>query len=188
MKYPFDLEDFAARHLGGDVERLAELSLGTILAHPQVYGASVLGGDDCDDTNLAWEVYYRLWCVERFRKPPVASSDGTECKGEQWMRGDTMNSFRTLFGREIAGGGLDSGRVVGFKETPVQPQIVVDAIVESETNLEVIARGEDMTVVAELANGKVYTLSGAFLGPQSDYAPEDGTVSLTFQGIRGDWS
>lgn len=83
---------------------------------------------------------------------------------------------------------LGSGRVVGFKETPVQPQIVVDAIVESETNLEAIARGEDMTVVAELANGKVYTLSGAFLGPQSDYAPEDGTVSLTFQGIRGDWS
>ena len=78
MEYTFDLDDFAARHLGGDVERLAELSLGTIQAQPQVYGTSVLGGDDCDDTNLAWEVYYRLWCVERFRKPPVASSDGTE--------------------------------------------------------------------------------------------------------------
>ena len=115
MEYTFDIDDFAARHLGGDVERLAELSLGTIQAQPQVYGTSVLGGDDCDDTNLAWEVYHRLWGVERFRKSLAASPDATECRGEQWMRGDTMNSFRTLFGREIAGDGSDSGRVVGFK-------------------------------------------------------------------------
>lgn len=83
---------------------------------------------------------------------------------------------------------VGSGRVVGFRETPVQPQIAGDFVVEPEMDLKAIAEGEDMTVVARLANGKVYTLSGAFLGPQSDYAPEDGTVSLTFQGIRGDWS
>lgn len=83
---------------------------------------------------------------------------------------------------------LGSGRIVGFRETPVQPQIAGDFVVEPAMDLKAIAEGEDMTVVARLANGMVYTLSGAFLGPQSDYAPEDGTVSLTFQGIRGDWS
>ena len=114
-KYTFDLEGFAARHLAGDVEKLAELSLGEIQVLPLVYGFSTLDSADCDDTNLAWEVYYRLWGVERFRKSPVESSDRTECKDEQWMRGDTMNSFRTLFGREIVGDGSDSGRVVGFK-------------------------------------------------------------------------
>ena len=81
MEYTFDLDDFAARHLGGDVERLAELSLGTIQAQPQVYGTSVLGGDDCDDTNLAWEVYHRLWGVERFRKSLAASPDATAGTG-----------------------------------------------------------------------------------------------------------
>ena len=83
---------------------------------------------------------------------------------------------------------LGSGRVVGFSETPVQPQITGDFVVEPETDLRALAEGEDMTVVARLANGMIYTLSGAFLGPQADFSPEDGTVSLTFQGIRGDWS
>ena len=112
--YAFDLEGFAARHLGGNLEALAELSLGTIRALPLVYGFDTLDAADCDDTNLAWEVYYRLWGIERVRESPLASPNDPKYKCEQWMRGDTMNSFRTLFGREIEDDVSAPDSIVGF--------------------------------------------------------------------------
>ena len=114
-KYTFDLEGFAARHLAGDVEKLAELSLGEIQVLPLVYGFSTLDSADCDDTNLAWEVYRRLWGVKCVRESPGAPPDDLECRSKQWMRGDTMNSFRTLFGREIEDGGVAPDPVSGFQ-------------------------------------------------------------------------
>ena len=113
--YAFDLEGFAAWHLGGNVEKLAELSLGTIQALPLVYGFSTLDSADCDDTNLAWEVYFRLWGVERVRESPPALAGGSASGCEQWMRGDTMNSFRTLFGLEIEDDCSAPDTIVGFK-------------------------------------------------------------------------
>ena len=109
--YTFDLEGFAERHLGGNLEALAELSLGTIRGLPLVYGFDTLDSADCDDTNLAWEVYYRLWGIEC----PLAPPNDSECICEEWMRGDTINSFRTLFGREIDDIGSAPDAVVGFK-------------------------------------------------------------------------
>ena len=113
--YTFDLEGFAERHLGGNLEALAELSLGTIRGLPLVYGFDTLDSADCDDTNLAWEVYYRLWGIESVRECPPAPPDDPEYRCEEWMRGDTMNSFRTLFGREIEDVGSAPDPVVGFK-------------------------------------------------------------------------
>ena len=113
--YAFDLEDFAARHLCGNVEKLAELSLGTIQALPLVYGFSTLDSADCDDTNLVWEVYFRLWGVESIRESPPAPPDDPDYRCEQWMRGDTMNSFRTLFGREVVDDDSAPDPIVGFK-------------------------------------------------------------------------
>lgn len=82
-----------------------------------------------------------------------------------------------------------SGRVIGFKETPVTPTITGSFYVDADFPLETLRSETDMTIVAELANGMRYTLSGAFLsGDSADFSPEDGTVSLTFSGIRGDWS
>jgi len=114
-EYAFDLEGFAARHLGGNVEKFAELSLGEIQVLPLVYGFSTLDSADCDDTNLAWEVYHRLWGIERVRESPPVPPNDSECRCEQRMRGDTMNSFRTLFGREIEDGGVAPDPVSGFE-------------------------------------------------------------------------
>ena len=114
-KYTFDLEGFAALHLGGNVEELAGLSFRTIQVLPLVYGFSTLDSADCDDTNLAWEVYHRLWGVERVRESPGAPHDDLEHRSEQWMRGDTMNSFRTLCGREIEDDGVAPDPVSGFQ-------------------------------------------------------------------------
>lgn len=82
-----------------------------------------------------------------------------------------------------------SGRVIGYKETPVTPSISGSFFVTSDFPLDKLRTAVDMTIVAELANGMHYTLSDAFLaGTDASFQPEDGHVTLTFNGIRGDWS
>ena len=44
-----------------------------------------------------------------------------------------------------------------------------------------------MTITAELANGKVYTLSGAWLEGETSAKGDDGTVDLEFAGLKGIW-
>lgn len=82
-----------------------------------------------------------------------------------------------------------SGRVIGYSETPVVPSISGNFYVDSDFPLEKLRTATDMTIVAELANGMRYTLSDAFLAvDNANFAPEDGTVQLVFNGVRGDWS
>ena len=82
-----------------------------------------------------------------------------------------------------------SGRTIGYKETPVTPTISGSFYVDPAFPLDKLRNAADMTIVAELANGMVYTLSHAFLtGGDSNFNPEDGNVTLNFSGIRGDWS
>lgn len=82
-----------------------------------------------------------------------------------------------------------SGRVIGYSETPVVPSISGNFYVDADFPLEKLRTATDMTIVAELANGMRYTLSDAFLaGDNANFAPEDGTVQLVFNGVRGDWS
>lgn len=44
-----------------------------------------------------------------------------------------------------------------------------------------------MTVTAELADGSVYVLSGAYLVDETKVTGDDAKVSLKFEGIQGDW-
>lgn len=44
------------------------------------------------------------------------------------------------------------------------------------------------TVVAELANGKSYTLSEAFIEGEMNYDSDAGTVAMKFVGTNGRWS
>ena len=50
-----------------------------------------------------------------------------------------------------------------------------------------LQQGEDMTIVAEFANGRVYVLSGAYLTEEQEFNADDGTVTLRFDGMHGDW-
>ena len=52
---------------------------------------------------------------------------------------------------------------------------------------QMLQQGENMTIVAEFANGRVYTLSGAYLTDEQEYNADDGTVTLRFDGMHGDW-
>jgi len=75
----------------------------------------------------------------------------------------------------------------GMKETAMEPFIKVSAIFMPGFPLDTLQTNTEMTITAELANGKVYTLSGAFLKGEPSVKGEDGTVELEFSGKRGQW-
>ncbi|MDO9235947.1 MAG: phage tail tube protein [Aquabacterium sp.] len=75
----------------------------------------------------------------------------------------------------------------GMKETALEPYVKLSAIFMPDFPLDKLQTNTDMTITAELANGKVYTLSGAFLAGESSAKGEDGTTELQFSGKRGQW-
>lgn len=75
----------------------------------------------------------------------------------------------------------------GYKETALEPYVKVSAILTKDFPLEAVQAGTEMTVTAELSNGRVYTLSGAFLKGESAAKGDDGTVDLEFAGDKGQW-
>lgn len=109
--YSFDLEAFTNRYLDGNVKNLSKMSLTAMKVRPRQYDFATKDHLDCDDTNLAWEIYNRVWGLERM---PESSPNA-----DGWLhmnfRGDTMNSFRSLFGREILVKDGDEFIVQGFK-------------------------------------------------------------------------
>lgn len=82
---------------------------------------------------------------------------------------------------------MGSAGVAGFKETARAPFVKGTFIFTSGFPLEKLDESTDMTVTAELANGKVYTLSGAYLVGESTVKGDDGEVDLEFNGLKGIW-
>ena len=78
--------------------------------------------------------------------------------------------------------------VVGYSETPIAPSISGTFFVPNDFPMERLMSATDMTIVAELANGKVFTLSDAFVAGEATVSASDGTTSLTFNGIKGNWA
>lgn len=75
-----------------------------------------------------------------------------------------------------------------YKETERTPYVAVTSVVTQEFPVEKLKSGTEMTVTAELANGKTYVLSGAYLVEEPSYAADDGTTTLRFEGSKGVWS
>ena len=68
--YCFDLESFTKKFLNGDIRNLAKLSLGWMHVLPHQYDFLLMDHMDCDDTNLSWEIYNRIWGLERMPESP----------------------------------------------------------------------------------------------------------------------
>ncbi|WP_424195541.1 phage tail tube protein [Ampullimonas aquatilis] len=75
----------------------------------------------------------------------------------------------------------------GLKETAMEPYVKLSALFTSDFPLTTLQGGIDMTVTAEMPNGKVYTLSGAFIKGDTTVKADDGTVDLEFGGSKGVW-
>ena len=77
--------------------------------------------------------------------------------------------------------------VAGYKETAQEPYLKVSAVFTPGFPVQTLTTSTNMTVTAELANGKVYTLTGAFLRAEPAANGEEGSVELEFSGTAGIW-
>lgn len=77
--------------------------------------------------------------------------------------------------------------VAGYKETAERPYIKLSAILVPGFPIATLVTGKDMTITAELANGNIYTLSGAWMEGEAAAKADDGEVELEFSGTRGVW-
>ena len=84
-------------------------------------------------------------------------------------------------------GVMSSTGPVGFKESPVQPYVKATAIFTADFPMAQVREGTSMTITAEFANGRVYTLSDAFLAAEAPAKGEEGEIELEFHGMRGIW-
>lgn len=74
---------------------------------------------------------------------------------------------------------------VFYKETHRAPFVKGTFIVERAFPLQKLVSATQMTLTAELANGQVYVLSGAWLSGEANHNTEEGTVDLEFHGQEG---
>lgn len=107
-----------------------------------------------------------------------------KCDGTQFEVKGGVEVPLTDFKREAV---TSTGGAVGYKETVEVPYIKLTAIFMPDFPLAAIKAGTDMTLTAELANGKVYTLSGAWLADAPSLKVDDGETELTFNGTRGEF-
>ena len=75
----------------------------------------------------------------------------------------------------------------GFKETAQEPYTKLTAIYTPDFPVQILTTSINMTVTSELANGKVYTLSGAYLKGTPAVNAAEGTIDLEFSGTVGVW-
>jgi len=75
----------------------------------------------------------------------------------------------------------------GFKEIANRQYIKITAVFTRDFPISTLAQGTNMTVTAELANGKVFTLTGAYLEGETVSNGEEGTAEIEFSGVNGIW-
>ncbi|HLO63157.1 MAG TPA: phage tail tube protein [Azonexus sp.] len=75
----------------------------------------------------------------------------------------------------------------GYIETATKPYIKVKAVFGPNFPIEKVRTATDMTVTAELANGKVYTVSSGWLEGETEVKGSEGEVDLEFGGMKGIW-
>lgn len=73
----------------------------------------------------------------------------------------------------------------GYTETAQKPYVKVTSFVKPDFDIDSIINSDDLTVTAELANGKVYVLSQAYTVDEATFKNDDGTVDLEFNGMAG---
>lgn len=80
--------------------------------------------------------------------------------------------------------GMDG--VHGFTEKPIVPFIAGDFSDSAGLSLQEIAALTDVTVQADLANGKSYILRNAWAAQSRELNASEGTVAIRFEGMKGE--
>ena len=80
---------------------------------------------------------------------------------------------------------MGSTGLAGYSEEAVAPTISGTFNVTADFPLKKLLNGTEFTVTAELVTGKV---SDAFVSGDVSYKTGEGTIELTFTGVKGAWS
>ena len=83
---------------------------------------------------------------------------------------------------------MGSGRPAGYKETAIAPYAKLTALNLTAGDFKAITEADDLTITVEFANGRVYTLSDAWVEGEPSYKGEEGETDLEFSGMRGSWA
>jgi hypothetical protein len=103
--------------------------------------------------------------------------------GQQYpLRGDLKVSVDTLEREGVAG----QDGVHGFTEKPRVPWI--EGAISDLGGLSLVAlqQMEDVTVTAELANGKVYVLRNAWTSAAREFDAAEGQATVRFEGMSAE--
>ncbi len=83
---------------------------------------------------------------------------------------------------------VGSTGVKGYKSSVEVPYIKLSALFTPDFPLDLLKTNDDMTVTAELPNGRVYVLSHAWVADAPSFKGDDGKLDLTFNGKRGEFT
>ena len=115
----------------------------------------------------------------------IAGTCYVKVDGEQLSLNGSLSIRMNEVTREAI---MGSTGLAGFSEVASAPTISGTFNITPDFPLQTLMSQTDMTVTAECANGMTFTLSGAFVSGDTDFAPNDGTATLTFTGEKGNWS
>jgi hypothetical protein len=103
--------------------------------------------------------------------------------GRQYpLRGSLTISIDTIERAGVAG----QDGVHGFIETPRVPWIEGDISDLGELSLTALQAMADVTVTAELANGKVYVLRNAWTATAREFDAAEGQASVRWEGMSAE--
>ncbi|WEL56713.1 phage tail tube protein [Pseudomonas kermanshahensis] len=74
-----------------------------------------------------------------------------------------------------------------FKEEDLPGYVVATVVADPDLPIAQLMAATDATVTAELGNGWVYVLSGAYIVEEPAAKGDDGTIDLRWEGTKGVW-
>lgn len=99
---------------------------------------------------------------------------------------NAKGAFTYNLGRPKRDAVVGHDRVHGFKEIPQVPFIEGEITDRLALDLESLVQGVDLTVILELANGKVISLRNAWFAGDGNVQTEEGNITARFEGMSAD--
>ena len=75
----------------------------------------------------------------------------------------------------------------GYKEVAQRQYVKLTALFTPDFPIQQLISSTNMTITAEMANGKVYTLTAAWLEGETITNGDEGEASIEFSGLKGIW-
>ena len=115
---------------------------------------------------------------------PIGGTAFVKADGQQYaLRGNLTISPDEIEREGVAG--MDG--VHGYLERPRVPSISGDFSFTDGLSISDLRAQTDVTVTAELVSGRTYVLRSAWTSEAMEVNASDGQVSVTWQGLGGEW-